>query len=314
VATLAGLARLQATNLLGLPPPDWLWPRPDVFHASQLLARRPRRSKLTATLHDLSCWLLPETHTPANVRSARRFAECIVPAAAGLIAISHSTRADAVRLLRIPEENIQVIYQGVAEQFFHVTPESIQTACRRYKLRRPYALFVGTIEPRKNLASLIEAWLALPGELRSEYELIVAGPAGWGEHQLLERLRAGIAGVRYLGYVPESDLPGLTAGATLLAYPSLYEGFGLPVAQAMAAGVPVLTSAVSSLPEVAGDAAVLVDPRSVFELREGLKRLLSSEALRAKLSAQGTERARRFSWQRCARESLEFFERVAGGG
>jgi glycosyltransferase involved in cell wall biosynthesis len=120
--------------------------------------------------------------------------------------------------------------------------------------------------------------------------------------------------VRRLGYVPEGDLPALTKGATVLAYPSLYEGFGFPVAQAMACGVPVLTSNVSSLPEVTGEAALLVDPLSVEEIGNGLKLLLESPRLRAELSAKGRQRAERYRWPRCARESLEFLREVAGRG
>jgi alpha-1,3-rhamnosyl/mannosyltransferase len=129
---------------------------------------------------------------------------------------------------------------------------------------------------------------------------------------VFNRLQAGIPGVRYLGYVPEADLPGLTAAATIFAYVSLYEGFGLPVAQAMAAGVPVITSNVSSLPEVVGDAGLLADPRSREEIRTALDRLLLSPSLRAELAQRGRARARGFTWAECARKSWKFFERVAG--
>ena len=142
----------------------------------------------------------------------------------------------------------------------------------RYGLQRPFVLFVGTIEPRKNVDLLLDAWESLPVALRTQYELVVAGPVGWAAETTVARLRA----VRYLGYVPEPDLAPLTAAAEAFVYPSLYEGFGFPVAQAMAAGVAVITSNVSSLPEVAGNAALLVDPRSQSELRAALVRLLGS--------------------------------------
>ena len=145
----------------------------------------------------------------------------------------------------------------------------------------------------------------------SEYELILAGPVGWGNTGVVERAQA-MRGVRYIAYVPEADLAGITAGATAFAYPSLYEGFGFPVAQAMAAGVPVLTSNVSSLPEVTGPAAVLIDPRSAGEIAAGLDKLLTSPSLRENLSRDGRVRAERFRWAECARKSLAFFERVIG--
>jgi alpha-1,3-rhamnosyl/mannosyltransferase len=168
-------------------------------------------------------------------------------------------------------------------------------------------LAVGTIEPRKNLDLALDAWAALPAALREEFLFVVAGPEGWQSGHTVRRLRSGLEGVRYLGYVPEADLPGLTAGASLLFYPSLYEGFGLPVAQAMACGVAVLTSNVSALPETAGEGALYADPRSASELRAALERLLLSPDLRRKLGSAGRQRAARYRWEEAARESLEFF-------
>jgi glycosyltransferase involved in cell wall biosynthesis len=178
---------------------------------------------------------------------------------------------------------------------------------KQYRLTRPFVLFIGTIEPRKNLDVLFDAYEALPGAVRREFELVIAGPIGWAPAATTARLQ----GFRHLGYLPESDIAPLTAAATVFAYPSLYEGFGFPVVQAMAAGVPVVTSNVSSLPEVAGDAAVLVDPRSAGELRDALCRLLLSPELRAGLVARGRARAADFRWEKCAAESLQFFERIA---
>jgi alpha-1,3-rhamnosyl/mannosyltransferase len=137
---------------------------------------------------------------------------------------------------------------------------------------------------------------------------VVAGPIGWADPATVAKVHS----THYLGYVGEADLPAITAGATVLVYPSLYEGFGLPVAQAMAAGTAVLTSNVSSLPEIAGDAALLVDPRSTAEIRDGLERLLTSPALRERLGGAGRVRARQFRWEIAARKSLEWFRRVAG--
>jgi alpha-1,3-rhamnosyl/mannosyltransferase len=178
-------------------------------------------------------------------------------------------------------------------------------------LSKPYALYVGSIEPRKNLGILLDAWLDLARDIREEFEFVVAGPWGWGDRSVYDRLQSGIPGVRYLGYVPEADLPALTATATIFAYVSLYEGFGLPVGQAMAAGVPVLTSNVSSLPEVVGDACLMADPRSREEIRAALERLLLAPSLRSQLSELGRRRACQFTWAECAQRSWKFFERVA---
>jgi alpha-1,3-rhamnosyl/mannosyltransferase len=309
--TLARLALVHAANQMPFSLLDWIGPRVDVFHASQQLLRPPRRCRLTATLYDMTCWLVPETHSAANVRGARQFAEFVQRRADGLIAISESTRQDAVRILGLNPSRVEVIYPGLAEAFFEVTPQQARRAAEKYGLSRPYVLSLGTIEPRKNIDTLLDAWAQLPAAARAEFDLVAAGPAGWGAPSTLDRLRRGPGGVRYLGYVPEEDLPGLTAGAAVFVYISLYEGFGLPLGQAMAAGVASITSNVSSMPEVAGEAALLVDPRSPAEVSSALGRLLASPDLRARLGREAALRSRQFTWEHCARRSLEFFRRLS---
>jgi alpha-1,3-rhamnosyl/mannosyltransferase len=307
VTTGLGLAALAASNHLRLPSLEWLARGGDVFHASSLVRNPPRRPRLTATIHDMTSFLMPELHPAANRRVDEGFA-VLARRAHGLIAVSAATRDDAVRVLDLPPEKIEVIHSGITPAFFEVDPRSVDAFRARQGLTRPYALFVGTIEPRKNLDTLLDAWTSLPSSFLDEFELVIAGPAGWASAATMERVRQ----VRYLGYVSEAALPLLTAGAAVFVYPSLYEGFGFPVAQAMAAGVAVITSNVSSLPEVAGDAALLVDPRSEAELREGLRRLLLSPDLRADLAGRGRTRATLFRWENCAARSLDFFRKTAG--
>lgn len=310
--TLGRLALLHANNYSPVSWLDWLGPKSDVFHASQQLWNPPRRGRLTGTLYDMTCWLVPETHSLANVSAAHRFAQRVLCRADGLIAISESTRRDAVRILGLPPEKIEVIYPGVADAFFRTTPVSAGLAAAKYSLGRPYALFVGTIEPRKNVDRLLDAWATLSPGLRSEFDLVLAGPVGWAEPSTMARLQSPSSTVRYLGYVPEEDLPGLTRGASLFVYPSLYEGFGLPVGQAMAAGAPVVTSNVSSMPEVAGEAGLLADPKSTAEIARAIETLLLSESLRTQLSSHGLRLAQRYRWEHCAAASWRFFERVCG--
>ncbi len=224
-----------------------------------------------------------------------------------MIAVSECTKRDAVRILGISPERIAVIYSGIPGRFFDVKPEAIADVRARYRLGRPFVLALGAIEPRKNIPALIDAFESLSGSLRDEFELVVAGPMGWADEATRARLRS----VRYLGYIPEADLAPLTASATVFAYPSLYEGFGFPLAQAMAAGTPAVTSNVSSLPEIAGDAALLIDPRSVGELRDALEKLLLSPTLRAELGVRGRARAGRFTWEAAAAASIKFFEEAA---
>jgi alpha-1,3-rhamnosyl/mannosyltransferase len=310
--SLARLGLVVASNYSPLPLLNLTAFGADIFHMSSILVRRPpTRARKTVTLHDMTCWIMPEVHTPANVAAAKASADRVARRADGLITVSEWTKKDAVRLLGLPAERFQVIYPGVADAFFEVTRADAARVREHYQLTRPYVLFVGTIEPRKNLGRLLDAWQQLPRSLGEEFELILAGPVGWGDTGVVDRVQS-LPNARYLHYVPEADLAGLTAGAAAFAYPSLYEGFGFPVAQAMAAGVPVLTANVSAMPEVSGGAAVLVDPLSVAEIAAGLEKLLSSPSLRERLVREGRERAARYRWEECARESMAFFERVMG--
>ncbi len=313
ISTLARLLFVNFSNIRGNPALDLLLDgRYDVFHASQHLVNPPRKGKLTATVFDMTCWLIPEMHTPANVTATKRYAERVLRHADGLIAISECTRRDAARILRLREEKMEVIYPGVSKAFFAPPKTGIERVRTAYKLRKPYLLFVGCIEPRKNLEGVLDAWAELPSGVHRDVELIVAGPLGWDSERMAARLREAGTGIRYLGYIPEQDLPALMAGGAMLLYPSYYEGFGFPVVQAMAAGTPVVTSKGSSLGEIAGDAAVLVDPGSRGQIAEAMRQILFSPGLSDQLRICGSQRAQRFQWAECARRSLRFFRKVAG--
>jgi alpha-1,3-rhamnosyl/mannosyltransferase len=248
--TLGRLALLHSVNVVGRPLLDLVLRGTQIFHAGNLVRRAPGRTRLTATIHDLTSWIMPEVHTRSIAQADQAFAERILKPADGLVAVSENTRQDAIRMLGIRPERIRTIYSGVASEFFDAPP-----AARA----KPYVLFVGTVEPRKNLDTLLDAWRSLKSDAREHFDLVIAGPEGWHSSATMARIRREAT---YLGYVPEAEMPGLVAGASLLVYPSLYEGFGFPVVQAMAANVAVLSSRTSCLPEVAGDAAVFVDPRS----------------------------------------------------
>jgi glycosyltransferase involved in cell wall biosynthesis len=306
-ATMTGLATVALSNHLRLPVLDRLAAGADIFHISSLVRNPPRRPRLTATVHDMTGWMMPELHLKANREADAQLAGNL-RRAHGIIAVSEATRQDAIRLLQIAPEKIVTIHSGVANAFFDVSSYMVAQVRARYQLKRPFILSVGTIEPRKNLGMLVNAYRALPAYLQEEFELVLVGPAGWADAATTARVRA----VRYLGYVPESDLAPITAAATVFAYPSLYEGFGFPVAQAMAAGVPVITSNVSALPEIAGDAAWLVDPRSQKEVSDGLNRLLVYPNIRAAMAQRGRERAQLFRWEICAAKSWQFFQEVYG--
>jgi glycosyltransferase involved in cell wall biosynthesis len=299
-STWGRLALLYAVNVFGRPVLDRILQGTQVFHAGNLVRKRPGRARLTATVHDLTSWIMPEVHTQATARADQAFAEQILKRADGLIAVSENTRQDAIRMLGINPARIRTIHSGVAAAYFDAPPQ---------KRARPYVLFVGTVEPRKNLETLLDAWRSVKPEIREHFDLVIAGPEGWDSSGTMARVRQEAT---YLGYVAEAELPGLVAGAALFVYPSLYEGFGFPVVQAMAANVPVLSSRTSCLPEIAGDAAAYVDPRSPSEMAAQLTRLLESPEERLQLARIGRVRAECYRWERCARESLAFFREIAG--
>jgi glycosyltransferase involved in cell wall biosynthesis len=243
----------------------------------------------------------------------KRFAEQVLKRASGMIAVSENTRQDAIRILDLDPSKVVTIHSGIPDPFFDVTAQMGSDAAARYNLMKPYILAVGTVEPRKNLDTLLDAYLLLPREIREAHDLVLVGPMGWAASSTSRRIRSGLPGVKYLGYVPEAELPALTKAAAVFAYPSLYEGFGFPVAQAMACGIPVVTSCTSCLPEISGEGALHVDPKSPGEISRALHHLLESKELQLSLGRKGRDVAeRRYRWDLCAEKSWKFFAQAAG--
>ena len=295
-------------------PPDLL------FVPSHVLPLiHPRCS--VVTVHDLGYVYYPEAHTLSqnlylrwstryNARSARR-----------VLADSEATRQDLIDHYQIPEERIVVVYPGRDESLAPVhDPERLAAVQARYGLGRSYLLYVGTLHPRKNLVRLVQSFGALVGSAAPEtgerprgLQLVLAGQKGWLYDEIMREVRRlDLADhIVLTGYVPDEDLPALLSGALAFVFPSLYEGFGLPILEAMACGTPVICSNASSLPEVAGDAALLVDPLDTEQLTSALQRLTTSEGLRNELVAKGFRQVQRFSWRRCAEETLGVLEDAA---
>ena len=298
----------QAENILLNP----FMLRAHVFHCSQHTMNVPIKKRVAATVFDLSCWKAPQYHTARNIAVTRRYGEVVLRRCDGVIAISEHTRQDAIDILGISADRIRVIYPGVAEEFFEVTADNSADVRARYRLNAPYLLFAGCIEPRKNVSTILRAFRDLRHSGRGDVQLVLAGNFGWANEETKAALTNCGAGIRYLGYVPEKDMPGLFLGAAALVYPSFYEGFGLPVVQAMAAGTPVITSNNSCLQEVTGEAAIHINPDSVEDLRAAMDRVLSDTELARTLSCRGKNRAQRFHWAQNAIESLDFFHHCIG--
>lgn len=311
LSSILGTVRLHLANIryssIRLTP----MPEADIMHHSMLLNRLTSNRLHTSVLYDVSYVLFPHLHQSANVALHRGFDDRVLRHCQRIMCISRSTLEDAIRFLHLRPERLEVIYPGVDERYFQVTDFDAQNVTNFLQLKRPYVLFLSTIEPRKNLDRLLDAYMALPYDVREEYQLIIAGNVGWKSDKTMARLTELNRAVHYLGYVPESLVPGLVRGASVFAYPSLYEGFGFPLAQAMAAGRPCITSAISSMPEIAGDAALYADPLSATELRTALLRLLTSPLLRMTLARSAPAQVRQFNWSHNARQSIRFFEDVS---
>jgi len=298
---------------------EWLLGPVDVVHSTTFCVPefRLRPKGLVVTIYDLSFITHPELHLPANVEHCLAGTRLAVERADAIVAISGHTRQDLVERLGASPDRIVVTPLAHDPDLAPVTDGARLAAVRqRYGLPERFVLFLGALEPRKNLPRLLEAYATLPAALRRDVHLVVAGMRGWLNDSIHAHVRAlGLeATVHFAGYVDSGDLPALYSLAAVFAYPSLYEGFGLPVLEAMACGTPVLTSDGSSLPEVAGDAAVLVSPTDVDAIADGLRRVLDSPSLRDELSTRGIRRAAGFSWDRCARQTLEVYRRVSGKG
>ena len=266
-----------------------------------------RRFPLVVTVHDVAVLRFPELFRPWQRHYTRVVLPRVARRARAVIAASRATKQDVVELLGVPEDRVRVIANGLTPGIRPVAPDSARArgVRARYALPERFILTVGSVEPRKNLRRLIEA-VRLVSERSDgrDFALVHAGPEGWLSHDVPR----GNGRVRFLGHVSSEDLAVLYSLARGCAYPSLWEGFGLPVLEAMACGCAVLTSRVSALPEVAGDAALLVEPTSVEEITDGLARLWTDDALRARLAQRGIERAKEFSWERAAAETAAVYD------
>jgi alpha-1,3-rhamnosyl/mannosyltransferase len=266
------------------------------------------------TVHDLSFVRHPESHPGDRLEHLARYLPASLARAAHVITDSETVKREAVAHFGLDPRRVTAIHLGVGPEYAPRTAKETAAVLSRHGLvHGGYVLSVGTLEPRKNLVLALRAWASLPAGVRGGRPLVVAGMKGWLNDSLLalvEKLEREGA-VRFLGYVAQDDLPFLYAGALAMAYPSRYEGFGLPVVEAMACGIPVITSTASCLPEVAGEAALLVDPDDEARMSEALRRVLGDATLRADLAARGIERARGFTWAACAERTVAVYRAVA---
>ena len=280
--------------------------------AHVLPAFRPCPS--VVTVHDLGYLHYPQAHSLLSRLYLRLGTMMSVRAAARVVAVSEATKADLVAHLRVDPAKVVVVPEACPPGFVPLSDHRAGVAtARRYGIPSPYVVALGSIHPRKNLVRLVEAFAIARQRGRLTHHLALVGQMGYRG----EAVAAAVArfklrdAVTITGYVDSTDLPTLLGGADALAFPSLYEGFGLPALEAMSCGVPVVAANASSLPEVVGDAGILVDPLNVEAIADGLVRLLTDPRLRADYAARGLARARAFSWERAARETISVLEGAA---
>lgn len=291
----------------GFNPIGNIFPKIDLFHSWDWIQPPDKNLPLVSTIHDLAILKFPETAHPKIVKRHQKSWKILKEREAHIIAVSNTTKKDIVELLDIPANRITVIHEALPAETTqtadNLSEENYEKIKSGLNIEKPYLLFVGTREPRKNLNRLIKAW----EPLAKDYDLIIAGEEGWDEsEQTYDKEQP-----RFLGKVSDEELVVLYSETACFVYPSLYEGFGLPILEAFSFGAPVVTSDISSMPEVAGNAAQLVNPHSIEDIRDGIKLILdeSKEQQQQRLKKM-IIRLQLFSWERVARETKAVYERV----
>lgn len=298
-------------------PVEWFTGSCDLFHSTDFVLPPTAGARTLLTVHDLTFLRYPDCAHPA----LRAYLQAVVPRSLAradrVVADSQSTKQDLVELLGLPAEKIAVVYGGIEPRFSPADKTlKVSKTFRVLGLDQPYILSVGTLEPRKNYARLIRAYARLCEATGLPHLLAIAGGKGWLYDSVFAEVhRLGVEErVRFLGFVNDAALPALYRGAELFVFPSLYEGFGFPPLEAMACGCPVVSSNSSSLPEVCGDAAILVPPEDEQALADAMSGVLGNAGRRQALRERGLAQAARFTWPAAARRLLEEYETVAQGG
>ncbi len=288
--------------------------RLDLYHEPNFIAFNTDVPTVI-TVHDLSWIKFPEAHPQSRVRAMNKYFERGLNQSSFLITDSAYVRDEVIDVFGYPEDRIKSIPLGVDASFKPRSSEQTREVLGLYGLEHgSYILLVGTIEPRKNIPTALEAFMALPKKIRLENPLVLVGMKGWLGGDIEDRLASLIAQgeVRRLGYVNQADMPILLSGALTLVFPSIYEGFGLPPLEAMASGVPVITSDASSIPEVVGSGGLMFNPHDVDGFSGAMRDLISDHSRRAELGSIALELSKKFSWDRCAEDTLGVYRQVIG--
>lgn len=320
--------RKVSIKILPLPPKvkDWLIGTPYFYpnllqekfdiYFSPHFTTTPKNgfSKTVTTVHDVIFLENPEYWPATLSRYYAKRVKMAIKSSKEIIAVSESTKHDLINLLKVPREKIKVIHEGVASGFYQITDQKmlLDKTAQYLSPDQKFILSVGTLEPRKNLPVVVKAFALLPNEIRNQYKVVFVGGKGWQNEELNQTINdLNLKNkVIFTGFIPDDDLSYIYNRASIFVYPSKAEGFGLPVLEAMACGVPVITSDNSSLPEVTGNAGILIDPKNEKEIAQSIKTILLKPKLAQKMSLAGIKQAKKFSWMTAAKQTLKVFEEM----
>jgi glycosyltransferase involved in cell wall biosynthesis len=293
-------------------PLELMRERADLLHALGFVSPIAWRGRTVVTVYDLSFMRFPEVYNRPNRVYLNTFTPPSLRRADRVITISEDARRDVIELCGVPPERVTTILLAADARFQPAAPQDVAAFRARHRLPDRFVLYLGTLQPRKNIETLVRTYARLRAEGSTDHALVIAGGRGWQFDSIFDLIRTlGIEPFVHLpGFVPDDEQPLWYSSATVFAFPSRYEGFGLPLLEAMACGAPVVSSSASSLPEVVGDAGVLVDPSDLEGWCSALRQLLEDEPYRAALAAAGRSRARQFSWRRMAAETVQVYREV----
>jgi glycosyltransferase involved in cell wall biosynthesis len=283
----------------------------DLLHVTDYLIPRNRSIPIIGTVHDAIFLQHPEWARGSYRTLKNFFLKSPAKYLSHVIAVSEAVIPDLVKYWNIERDKITPIYHGVSKNWF-VTIEECQREIilKQYNIKKKYLLFVGTLQPRKNVLRILQAYHRLPKDIKQEYNLILIGKNGWQTEDVLKEIQqlTDNGHGKWLEYVPTSDLRALYQSADIFLFPSLYEGFGLPILEAFASNIPVITSTIPIMQEICKDAALLVDPYSLESIKQGILQLVENQGLKQNLAAKGNARAKQFTWEDCAKKTLKVYQ------
>ena len=298
---------------------DWFFPKGNIYHFFNFVSPAiSRNKKVIITIHDMVYKVMPETVNAKTLYLLNRDLERSIQRADAIITVSEHSKSDLMKYHQVEANKISIVNPGIDYSFFergqNIDEEMKKRMCEKYGLPRKYILYLGTLEPRKNIGCIIDAYELLPEKTKSEYKLVIAGRVGWKANAILEKIKntPSADNLIRVGYVDEEDKPYIYGMSSVFVFPSLYEGFGMPVVEAMACGTAVVTANNSSLPEAGGEAALYSDARDAKGIAENLLHVLLDKTVRDERVAKGIQHAQKFSWKTSAERTMSVYQNLLG--